>query len=138
MMFADHPVFGVGVSNYPVYYQQYSRRIGLDPRTEARQAHNLYLEIAAEMGLAGIIVFSIILWNMFNGILSSWKRLKEAKERVNANLILSIAIGLIGYFGAAFFIHAAYPRYLWLLIGIALSIPQVADSVLNIDGDKNV
>lgn len=137
MMFADRPVFGVGVSNYPVYYQQYSRRIGLDPRTEARQAHNLYLEIAAEMGLAGIIVFSTILWNMFNGILGSWKRLKEANQRLNANLILSIAIGLIGYFGAAFFIHAAYPRYLWLLTGIALSIPQITDSIFMLDGEKN-
>jgi putative inorganic carbon (HCO3(-)) transporter len=137
MMFADHPVFGVGVSNYSVYYQKYSRRIGLDPRTEARQAHSLYLEIAAEMGLTGIIIFSALLWNMFNGAWGSWKQLKEAGERVHANLILSIIIGLIGYFSSAFFIHNAYPRYFWLLAGLALSIPRVTNSVLDIDEAKN-
>jgi putative inorganic carbon (hco3(-)) transporter len=138
MMFADHPVFGVGASNYPVYYQQYSRRIGLDPRTEARQAHNLYLEVAAEMGLAGLIAFFTLLWNVFNGVWNSWRQLKESGERVHANMILSIAISLVGYFSAAVFIHAAYPRYLWLLVGIALSIPQMTNSVLNPDGEKNV
>jgi O-antigen ligase len=137
MMFSDHPVFGVGVSNYSNYYQQYSRRIGLDPRTEARQAHSLYFEIAAEMGLAGLIIFFTILWNMFSGILRSWRKLKDAGDLVHANLILSIGIGIIGYFSAAFFIHSAYPRYMWLLAGIALAIPQAADSALDTNEEKD-
>ncbi|MBT7783675.1 MAG: hypothetical protein HN741_12235, partial [Anaerolineae bacterium] len=53
LMFIDHPIFGVGVENYPVFYQSYSRKLGLDPRLEQRQAHNLYLQVAAETGLAG-------------------------------------------------------------------------------------
>jgi putative inorganic carbon (hco3(-)) transporter len=130
MMFADHPVFGVGVHNYPVYYQQYSRRIGLDPRTEARQAHSLYLETAAETGLAGLFVFGTLWWNVYTSLESSRRRLKEAGEQVYANLVLSIMIGIIGFLSAAFFIHAAYPRYMWLLIGLGLAIPQVADSIL--------
>jgi len=137
MMFADHPVFGVGVSNYPVYYQKYSRRIGLDPRAEARQAHNLYLEIAAETGLAGIFVFGLILWNIPISISSSWKQLKSSGEKEYANLVFSIGIGMVGYFSAAFFIHGAYPRYLWLLTGLALAIPQVTDAILASGKEKN-
>jgi len=139
MMFADHPLSGVGVSNYPSYYQRYSRRIGLDPRTEARQPHNLYLEVAAETGLAGIIIFSLILWNIFSSVWTSRKRLQDAGQTKDANLVLGFAVGIIGYFCAAFFIHGAYPRYLWLLTGIALAIPQVTDSILTSGGrDKNV
>jgi O-antigen ligase len=130
MMFADHPLLGVGALNYPLYYQQYSRRIGLDPRTEARQAHSLYLEVAAELGLAGIAIFSIILWNVYFSLSNSWKRLKQAAENEYAHFVLSIFIGVIGYFSAAFFIHGAYPRYMWLLIGISLAIPQVVDNIL--------
>jgi putative inorganic carbon (HCO3(-)) transporter len=130
LMFADHPLLGVGAQNYPVYYQQYSRRIGLDPRTSARQAHSLYLEVAAEMGLAGIAIFSVIMWNVYFSLANSWKRLKQAAEKEYAHYILSIFIGIFGYFVAALFIHAAYPRYMWLLVGIALAMPQVVDSIL--------
>jgi putative inorganic carbon (hco3(-)) transporter len=138
LMFADHPIFGVGVQNYPVYYQQYSRRIGLDSRTEARQAHSMYFQVAAEMGLMGLIVFGVILWNIFSSIWSSWKRLKNAGEELYANMVLSVLIGTVGYFSAAFFIHAAYPRYWWLITGVALAIPQVADSILAAGAkDKN-
>jgi O-antigen ligase len=130
MMFADHPILGVGAQNYPVYYQQYSRRIGLDPRTEARQAHSLYLEVAAEMGLAGLAIFVTILWNIFSSLTVSWRRLIQAGDKEHANYVLSIAIGILGYFTASLFIHGAYPRYMWILVGIALALPQVVDSIL--------
>ena len=32
----------------------------------------------------------------------------------------------LGYLVAALFLHNAYPRYLWLLVGIAFAIPEVA------------
>ncbi|MCP4141136.1 MAG: hypothetical protein GY755_12790 [Chloroflexi bacterium] len=130
LMFIDHPIFGVGVENYPVFYQSYSRRLGLDPRLEQRQAHNLYLQVAAETGLAGILVFGWLLTTMMRGMLSGWRRLKDAGEFLTADFILSFATGVVGYLAAAIFIHGAYPRYFWLLAGISLAIPQVADRVL--------
>ena len=130
LMFIDHPIFGVGVENYPVFYQSYSRKLGLDPRLEQRQAHNLYLQVAAETGLAGILVFGWLLIVMMRGMLAAWRKLKDAGEFLTADLILSFATGVVGYLAAAMFIHGAYPRYLWLLAGISLAIPKVADRVL--------
>lgn len=142
LMFLDHPIVGVGVENYPVFYQQYSRRIGLDPRLEQRQAHNLYLQIAAELGLAGLLVFGWLMWTVFRGMQTSWQQLKSAGFQEYHDLIFSFAVGMVGYMGAAMFIHGAYPRYFWLLVGIALAIPQVAKSLLNdtekaFDGSPN-
>jgi len=34
MMFRDNPIFGIGLNNFPIYYQDYSRQIGLDVRRE--------------------------------------------------------------------------------------------------------
>jgi O-antigen ligase len=130
LMFIDHPIFGVGVENYPVFYQSYSRKLGLDPRLEQRQAHNLYLQVAAETGLAGILVFGGLLTVMLSGMLKAWRKLKDKGITLYADLILSTATGIVGYLGAAMFIHGAYPRYFWLLAGIALAIPQVADHIL--------
>jgi putative inorganic carbon (hco3(-)) transporter len=42
-MFRDNPILGVGLKNYPIHYQEYSKRVGLDPRTEQRSPHNLYI-----------------------------------------------------------------------------------------------
>lgn len=37
-MFLDHPVIGVGLADYPAHYLEYSRRLGLDPRDDRRDA----------------------------------------------------------------------------------------------------
>ncbi len=124
-MFMDHPILGVGVSNYPNYYQSYSRQIGLDPRTENREPHNLFLEVAAETGLVGLIVFIMILYFSFRSIFHAWHTFNKLDLPDYAGLVAVYGIGLVGYFTAAMFIHGAYPRYLWLLIGIALALPQV-------------
>ncbi len=135
MMFSDHPLVGVGAQNYPIYYQNYSRRIGLDPRTEERQAHNLFIEIASEMGLFGIFVFGTILVHVFQSLFQSWKRLRDAGEYVYSRIVMSIATGVIGYFSASMFIHAAFPRYMWLLIGISFAIPHVTDVITGREQD---
>nr|MBI2905263.1 O-antigen ligase family protein [Chloroflexota bacterium] len=129
-MFADRPILGVGLGNYSFYYQSYSRRLGMDPRVEPREAHNLYLEVAAETGLLGLSMFGILLWVMFTGILRARHLLVAAKLTRYLDIISAYTFSLVGYLTASLFIHAAYPRYLWLLVGIALAIPRVAQHEL--------
>jgi putative inorganic carbon (hco3(-)) transporter len=130
MMFADHPILGVGVNNYDTYYQEYSRQIGLDPRSESRSAHSFYLETAAELGLTGIAVLFITLLAVFRSIKRSWNQLRNAGDKVYSEMVLSVGIGFVGYLTAAVFIHDAYPRYFWLLVGIGLALPEVATRVV--------
>ena len=63
-------------------------------------------------------------------MLKAWRKLRDKGISLYADLVLSIATGIVGYLAAAMFIHGAYPRYFWLLAGIALAIPQVADNIL--------
>jgi putative inorganic carbon (hco3(-)) transporter len=129
MMFTDYPILGVGMQNYNVYYQKYSRQIGLDPRTEARSAHSFYLETLAELGVAGMAILTILLLTVFRSIAHAWRQLHRAGDRQNSEMILSIGIGIFGYLVAAVFIHDAYPRYFWLLMGIGLAVTEVAKQV---------
>jgi putative inorganic carbon (hco3(-)) transporter len=130
-MFADHPIFGVGVGNYPAYYDQYAVIIGLDINSGPHQPHNLFLEIAAETGILGLTVFLGILYYMYQTIIDSWKKLRKLQETIYSRLVVAFGISLIGYFSAAIFIHGAYPRYIWLLVGIAFSLPQVTKDILD-------
>lgn len=130
LMFIDRPILGVGVNNYPLYYQQYSRTLGLDPRAENRQAHNLFLQVAAESGLIGILVYGSVIWVILKGMQDSWRRLKNVGMEEYASMFLSFAVGFVGYLGAALFVHAAYPRYFWLLAGIGFAVPQITQKLL--------
>lgn len=129
-MFSQHPLIGVGVGNYPQYYQSYSRQIGLDPRTENREPHNLFLEVAAETGIIGLFVFFMVLIFSFQAIHQAWLTFKKLGITQYADLVAVFGIAFVGYLTAALFIHGAYPRYLWLLVGLALSLPQVAKKTL--------
>jgi putative inorganic carbon (HCO3(-)) transporter len=125
-MFLDNPVLGIGYENYPVYYLDYSMKLGLDPRRTERSAHSLYLEILAEQGLVGFLLFGYVLYAAFTSLASARKIFKKIAMDDYSDLALSFQIGFAGYLAAALFIHGAYPRSMWLLIGIGLAARQMA------------
>ena len=58
-MIKDHPIFGVGAGQYKSHFNEY-----IDPTSPDRDtvfAHNLFLQVAAEFGLAGLLVFCAII-----------------------------------------------------------------------------
>lgn len=127
-MFSDHPILGVGKNNYPLLYQDYSKRIGLDPRTTPREPHNLYLEVAAETGILGLLVFALVIYFVFRSTIKARKKFKEIGDLDTYQLIGAFSAGFVGYLTAALFIHSAYPRYFWLLVGIAMALPNIANN----------
>ncbi len=126
LMFLDHPIQGVGLANYNANYQAYSQNLGLDPRLEARSAHSLYLEVAAETGIMGLMAFGAILWVLFRGLWQANLIFKKADLPDYANLTIALAIALVGYLVGSIFLHLAYARYFWLFIGLGLAVPNVA------------
>ncbi len=126
MMFRDNPLLGVGLNNYPVHYQDYARRVGLETRREPRAPHSLYLEVLAELGFLGIVTFGALLWNMWQSIYLSQKRFRRYRFYQYQTLTTALGVGLMGYLTGAIFLHAAYPRFFWLLVGMTLAIPQIA------------
>ncbi len=125
-MFIDHPIFGVGLDNYEFYYDDYAGRIGLDPSIGVRAPHDLYLEIAAQTGLVGLLTFGILLWVMFQGLQRANQIFASLHEKDYQGMVNSFTVGMFGYLVASLFLHGAYPRFFWLLFGIALALPQIA------------
>lgn len=125
-MFYDHPFLGVGLNNYPDYYLSYARPLGLETRLEARAAHSMYLQVASEQGLIGLVALGALLWGAFAGIGRANRLFKRIGRHDLRGMAMACAVALIGYLVAALFLHNAYPRYLWLLVGIAFAIPEVA------------
>jgi len=61
-MFFDHPLLGVGIGNYAQAYPQYFVTIFTDP---LGHAHNYYINIAAETGSIGLIVYILFILAIF-------------------------------------------------------------------------
>jgi O-antigen ligase len=129
-MFYDHPLFGVGRGNYKENYQTYSGRLGLDNRTEERQAHSLYLEMAAEQGVVGLLAFALMLYFIFYELWRSQRTLKRIGREDLVGWLAGLQIGLVGYLFCSIFLHGDYARYMWLLIAFAAAGSVLAQTEL--------
>lgn len=127
VMVMQHPLMGVGLNNFPYLYQEYTKTLGLAPTATNRAPHNLYLEVAAEMGIVGLSVFLFMVWLAFRSIFSARRKFRAAGLEDYANMATGFAIAFAGYMLSAFFVHASYPRYFYLLLGIAYALSVVSE-----------
>lgn len=127
VMLMDRPLLGVGLNNFSYLYQDYSKSLGLAPSARSRAPHNLYLEVASETGVVGLVVFLTMVGLALRSLLIARRRFLMAGMEDYANMVTGFTIGFIGYMFAAMFVHAAYPRYFYLLIGIAFALPNVIE-----------
>jgi putative inorganic carbon (HCO3(-)) transporter len=129
LAFLDHPVFGVGPGGFPYYYQVYAPRIGIEVHETAtsgadkggaaqREAHDLFVGIAADLGGAGLAVFLAILGVTFTGLVRVRRRWRELRPDL-VNLADSMFLALLAYLAAGVFLSLAFERYFWLLVALA-------------------
>ena len=92
-MISDHPVTGIGWGAYQFVYPQYDFFIQ-NPDTIIFHAHNLYLNIAAELGLPGIAIFLLI---VITHLLIGFKALRRASGESRGIMmgLIAIIIGVL-------------------------------------------
>ncbi len=129
-MFLEHPLLGVGPGNYKVHYLDYSYRLGLDDRIETRQAHNYYLELAAEKGIAGILSFVLVIGVVFAGLRRAKQQLKMVERLDLIPWVTALQLGLVSYLLTSLFLHDDYNRYLWLLIAFAVACTVMTEALV--------
>jgi len=112
-MFLAHPLFGVGVGNYFYENRNYA------PVYPGR-AHNMYLEMMAELGAIGIILFLGVIFYTFKGL----NRIIKSKSTLNG-YARGFYIGLVGFLIAGLFLHAQQDRILWFLIFMSVALERI-------------
>jgi len=86
-MFADHPLLGVGIGNYPTAYAHY--QVAPVWIYDLGHAHNYYINIAAEAGIVGLIAFLVVLIAAFVIVARLYRRAATPWAR-------TVALGALG------------------------------------------
>jgi O-antigen ligase len=120
----------VGIGNYAVNYQDYASQLGLEHRTEDRQAHSLYLEMAAETGMLGVLAFTAVFAAVLLGLNRARGKLNMLPEyRQWPGWITSVQMSIVAYLASSIFLHNDYIRYLWLFVALAMAMIRLADKL---------
>ncbi len=136
LMFAEHPLTGVGPGMYPYHYQHYAEIVGTEiqgvkVKGELRQPHMLYLGVAAELGLPGLVVFVCLATT----VLVRLERARRASLRAGRSDLALLAAGfllaMVVYLGTGLFLHLSYVRYFWLMTALASAASSVVAGELS-------
>jgi putative inorganic carbon (HCO3(-)) transporter len=125
-IFSRNPFLGVGVGNFPNNYQKYSQEIGIELRSEEREAHSLYLQVMAETGIFGIFAFLGIVISLLAGLSKTVKSIQYLPHYQRwLPWINALQVSILGYLVAAVFLHGAYIRYFWILVALSITAIQL-------------
>ncbi len=119
-MLGDHPLFGMGLGMYGKMFSVYSPQFG----TENLHAESLYVEIAAEMGLLGMISFlSVFIVYLKKSIQSLGKIQDQDVYSMQAGLIGGIIASLIlGCSTSIITVGVQNSPLFWFLFGMSVGL----------------
>jgi O-antigen ligase len=118
--FLDYPVLGVGVGNLSFYVDRYIPAWSLAGRSSSQFtipaiANNIYVEIAAEMGIIGLICFGLLVTYFARNALRAVRICPPGPWRILViGLLASYLIMLIAFS----MLSAFFFSYVWALTGL--------------------
>jgi O-antigen ligase/tetratricopeptide (TPR) repeat protein len=89
-MFRDYPLLGVGFGSWAEVFPHY--RTGPWPPMLLRNAHNDYIETAAELGILGVAAFAMIGWRIARIIWKRWDRVSPRAQLTLAALVAGMSV----------------------------------------------
>jgi O-antigen ligase len=116
--FKDHPIVGVGPDQFfKVYSTRYGNELGLRFLEENRRAHNLYLEMGADLGVVGLLAFLAIVTVTLAHLLILARFWREKRPDLNI-LAMGALMSIVGYLLSGVFLQLSFQRYYWILIAL--------------------
>lgn len=118
-MLERHPWLGVGPGNYYMMYRRYDARIGMMPVHGRREAHDLFMETAAETGMLGLAAFIFLLGLAFRNIALTLRQWRGRKRGPQALWEWGLALGMGLYLFLSIFLHDAFFRHFILILALS-------------------
>ncbi|MCX7957110.1 MAG: tetratricopeptide repeat protein [Endomicrobia bacterium] len=98
-MWLNNPIFGIGVGKFHIEFVKYAsedlRKIWPEKSFIINDAHNEYIQLLAENGVIGFLIFSIPILLFFYDVFKNLKYKKNINDKI---LIISLLSGCIAVF----------------------------------------
>jgi hypothetical protein len=145
-MFLAHPLSGVGPGNFiwNITKHQSEEQFEKYGRELMAFTHSLYLELLADLGIAGSVLFLMIVYSNFRDLRLVIRRFSRSGRRRSSRpdegegglaaedrvwvvyYAHAITASLIGLHVAAAFLPFMYQSYLWTVSAMALALRHIA------------
>jgi O-antigen ligase len=131
---ADHP-FGVGVAAFPA--------VRLERFGRTQDTHNLYLEVATNLGFQGLIVFLVFVWGLLRTLRRTERSVRDQADRLKGSpatahlrdldhvrracqavqmfLVIRLCLGMFGM--------DLYEIYWWFSLGLAVAMYKMNETM---------
>jgi O-antigen ligase len=134
-MARDHPLFGVGLSNFQDLARDYVTR----PRElqfveliaeHPHVTHNTYLQLVAETGIVGLLLFLAVVGAAMRSALRAATRFDALGDDAHATLARAVFVGILAVMAASVFLTNGHDSRLWLLLGLAVVLNALSKEKL--------
>ena len=123
-MIHDLPYTGIGLDAFPLIQTGFYPGLLLGPETHA---HNLYLQVALDLGLPGLFA---LLWLLVASARMVARACPQCTDRSSQVLLRGTTAGVVAYLAAGLIDApwAAKPGAIfWVLLGLAVAVARLAD-----------
>ena len=140
-MFLYNPIIGIGQSNFPWTFEVYEAGRTFHGRSFAgREAHNAWVTLVAELGLAGIIIIGGMLFQCYRDLKWIRARFTPAKSRQKHGQIVqtgedirmyiarAMEGSLIGFIVSGVFISTLWYPALWIMIAFVVALRNISET----------
>ncbi|MCH4826788.1 O-antigen ligase family protein [Planococcus halocryophilus] len=118
-MTLSNPIFGVGIGNSSIVFDQYINSKLLIPNPHF---HNLFLTISSEMGIVGLFAFTLI----FIKYILNWNKYNDV-------LYMFLSLGLVAYLVQSMGVEYFASRHFWIFIPLLIKYKSFL-----VEGSKSV
>ncbi len=119
-MFLSHLLTGVGAGNFLTHSTAYSHL------TDAKYAHNSFLEVGAELGIVGISLFLLIIVMTFINLKKSQLFFFKQKNYDYYKMSRAIEIGFVGLLVGSLFLSRPNDPYLWSIVSFSVILKRLS------------
>jgi putative inorganic carbon (hco3(-)) transporter len=131
MMFLGHPILGVGYGDYRSLYNDYLPGV----RANELDAHNLYLQFLAEMGIVGFMVFAVLMIAFARMAIKLARQPDPIRRLIGLGVGGALAATLIhGMVDYIFNVSPQSGAMLWLVLGLGSALAWQSRNEAQPDG----
>lgn len=132
-MVKANPLVGVGSGNFQVSSIHYLQQPGSIHSAQLvvnvpHVAHNIYLELLADMGIPGLLAFLGIVGAALAAATRAALESRRVGDRDIELIARSLVLAMVGFLASDFFLSGEYSKQLWLVVALCPAVASIARS----------